>query len=45
MLLNDGNFLRRHLHPEIAARDHHAIGGFENFFEMVDGLRLLQLGN
>ena len=45
MLLNDRNFFRRHFHAEIAARHHHAVSSFQNFFEMVDGLRLFQLGN
>ena len=45
MLLNDRNFFRRHLDTQIAASDHHAVGSFEDFFEMVDGLRLLQFGD
>jgi hypothetical protein len=42
VLLNDGNFFRRHLDAEIAAGDHDSVGGFENFFEMIDGLRLFE---
>ncbi len=42
MLLNDWNFFRRHFHAQIAAGDHHAIGSFEDFFQVVDGLRLFQ---
>ena len=45
VLLNDRNFFRRHLHAQIAASHHYAVGGFQYFFEMVDGLRLLQFGD
>src|SRR5580700_6497637 len=40
MLLNDRNFFRRHFYAEIAAGDHNSVGGFENFFQMIDGLGL-----
>ena len=33
------------LDAEVAARDHHAIADFEDVFERVDGLRLLELGD
>ena len=42
MFLNDWDFFRRHLDAQIAASDHHSIGSFEDFFQVVDGLRLLQ---
>ena len=45
VLLNDGNFFGRHFDAEIAAGDHDSVGGFENFFEMIDGLRLFQFGD
>ena len=45
MLLNDRNFFRRHFDAEIAAGDHDSVGGFENFFQMIDGLRLFELGD
>ena len=45
MLLNHRDFFRRHLDAQIAARDHHSIGGFEDLFEMVNRLRFFQLGN
>src|SRR5579864_5194965 len=45
VLLNDGNFFGSHLNAEIAAGDHDSVGGFENFFQMIDGLGLLELGN
>ena len=40
-----GNFFGRHFDAEIAAGDHDSVGGFENFFQMIDGLRLLELGD
>ena len=45
MFLNHRNFLRWHFHAQIATRDHHAIAGLKNFFNMLDGLRLLQFRN
>ena len=45
MLLDDRNFFGRHFHAQIAARHHDSVGGFENFFQMIDGLRLFQLGD
>ena len=45
VLLNHRNFFRGHFDAEIAASDHHAVGDFENFFQVIDGLRLFQLGD
>ena len=45
VLLNDRNFLRRHFDAEIAAGDHDSVGHFENFFEVIDGLRLFEFGD
>ena len=45
MLLNDGNFFWRHFNAEVAAGHHDSVGGFENFLQMIDGLRLFQLGD
>ena len=45
VLLNDRDFFRRHFDAEIAAGDHDSVGGFENFFQMIDGLRLFELGD
>ena len=45
VLLNDGNFFGRHFDAEVAAGDHDSVGDFENFFEMIDGLRLLEFGD
>ncbi len=45
MLLNDGNFFRSHLDAEIATGDHDSVGGLEDFFQMIDGLRLFQFGD
>ncbi len=45
LLLHHGHDFRAHLHAEIAARDHHAIGNFENRVQIRDGLRLFELGD
>src|SRR5262249_13339748 len=45
VLLNDWNLFRGHLNAEIAAGDHGCVGSFENFFQMVDGLRFFELGD
>ena len=45
LLLHHGNLLRIHLHAEVAARDHHAIGNAQNFIEIFDGFGLLELGD
>ena len=45
MLLNDRNLFRRHLDAQVAASDHHTIGSFQDFFQVIDGLRLLQFGD
>ncbi len=37
--------VRRQLHAEIAAGDHHAIGCLENFFELIECLGLFQFGD
>src|SRR5580658_319338 len=42
VLLNDGDFFRGHFYAEVAAGDHDSVGCFENFFQMIDGLRLFQ---
>jgi hypothetical protein len=42
VLLNDWDFFRRHFYAEIAASDHDSVGGFENFFQVIDGLRLFE---
>ncbi len=44
MLLNGRNLLGRNFHAEIATRHHNGIGGLENTVEMVDSLRLFELG-
>ena len=31
--------------PEISAGDHDSVGHFKNFFEVIDGLRLLEFGD
>ena len=40
-----GTFSGGDLDAEIAAGDHDSVGGFENFFQMVDSLRLFELGD
>ena len=45
MLLDDGNFFGRHFDAEIAAGDHDSVSDFEDFFQMIDGLRLFELGD
>ena len=45
LLLHYGNFFRAHFYAQVAARDHHAVGDFENFVEIVDGFRLFELGD
>ena len=40
-----GTFSGSHFDAEIAASDHDSVGSFENFFEMVDGLRLFEFGD
>ena len=42
-LLRQRDLLRRQLHAEIAARHHHAIGGFDDLFEHIDRFWLLEL--
>ena len=45
MLLNGRYLLRRNFHAQIAARHHDAVGHLKNVLQMLDGLRLLQLGD
>ena len=45
VLLNRGNLLRRNFNAQIAARHHDAVGGLQNAVEMLDGLRLFELGD
>ena len=44
-LLHARHLLDRHLEPEIAARDHHAVGHVEDVVDMLDCLRPLDLGD
>ena len=37
--------LGRQLHPEVAAGHHHAVAGGQDLVELLDRLRLLQLGD
>ena len=45
MLLNDWNLLRKHFHAQVAARHHHSVGSFKDFFELLERLGLFQLCN
>ena len=45
MLLDDGNFLGSHFDAEISAGDHDSVSDLEDFFQMIDGLRLFELGD
>ena len=45
VLLDDGNFFGGHFDAEIAAGDHDAVGDFEDVVEVIDGLRLFELGD
>ena len=45
LLLHDRHAFGTHLHAEIAARDHHAVGHFENRVQIFDGLRLFEFGD
>ena len=45
VLLNGGDFFRRDFHAEVSARDHDAVGGFQNFFEVLNGLWFFELGD
>mmetsp|Transcript_4128 Transcript_4128/g.6827 ORF Transcript_4128/g.6827 Transcript_4128/m.6827 type:complete len:416 (-) Transcript_4128:111-1358(-) len=42
-LLLTEDLLRRDLHPEVAARHHHAVGGLEDLVELVQALLVLNL--
>ncbi len=43
--LGDGYFLRRELDAEIATRHHHAIGGCDNFSEVIQRFGSFKLGD
>src|SRR5207249_6507180 len=45
MFLNYWDSFRRQLYAEVAAGYHHAIGCFENFFELIECLGLFQFGD
>ena len=45
MLLHDRHGLGRKLDAEVAAGYHHAVADLEDVLEVVDGLRLLELGD
>ncbi len=45
MLLNGRHLLRRHFDPQVSARDHDPVGGFEDAFQVLNGLRLFELGD
>ena len=45
LLLQERHVLERALHREVAARDHEAVEGLDDLVEVVDGLRLLDLGD
>ena len=45
VLLNGGNLFRRNFHAQIAARHHDAVGDLQNAVEVLDGLRLFELGD
>jgi hypothetical protein len=44
-LLREEDLLRRDLHAEVAARDHHAVGLGEDFVKVLDALLVLDLGD
>ena len=43
--MNDGDLLGTHLHAQVAARHHHAIGDFQNGVEIFNGFGLFELGD
>ena len=45
MFLDHRDFFGSHFDAEIAAGDHDSVGSFEDFFQMIDGLRLFEFGN
>ena len=45
VLLDGRDFLRRNFDAEVAAGDHDAVGDFEDGVEVLDGLRLFELGD
>ena len=45
VLLNGGDLFRRHFHAQVAAGHHDAVGDLQDGFEMLDRLRLFQLGD
>ena len=44
-LLHERHVLERHLDAEVAAGDHDAVEGLDDLVEVVDRLRLLDLGD
>ncbi len=44
-LLDDRHFFRAHFHAQIAARDHYAVGRSQNRVQILNRLRLFELGN
>src|SRR4051812_1509675 len=45
ILLNDRNFFGRHLDAKISTGDHDTVRDFEDFFQVINRLRLFQLGD
>ena len=45
VLLNGGDFFRRNFDAEVAAGHHDAVGDLQDGVEMLDGLRLFELGD
>src|ERR1019366_2365245 len=45
VLLDDGNQRHVHLDPQIAARDHEAVAGVDDFVDVIDSLGFLNLGD
>ena len=45
LLLHDRHLLDAQLDAEVAARDHHAVGGAHDLLRALHGLRLLDLGD
>src|SRR6185295_13629743 len=45
LLLQHGHLVERHLHPEIAAGHHQAVGGLGDLVQVLDGGGALDLGD
>ncbi len=45
LLLQDGHFLDRHFHAEVAARHHDAVRRLQDFVKVLEGVRALDLGD